>query len=264
MNWSFGDDPTSSLAKKIIHNYYNDRSLVVIVHGDPRIGKSGYAFKAVVQAFNFLFGWEDLRRIYDNTMGYDPLDVISKWRRVLRPTHPDPKFRTNKLPAFIWDDGGVYLFNQDYNKPTVKNVMKYFQIVFTKVQVIIITTPTPKVITAGLRAMPSAVWLKVMRSRGTDKILAELPNAERYSRYARLYQPFMSPDLKTLRVWRDFHEKFDCRFPNDIYDRYQPEREGYLTELEDTIELELRADVRKKRDMQQKRIDALNKVEPEV
>lgn len=264
MGWTWGERPSSALAERIINAYYNDRSLVVIIHGDPRIGKSGYAFKVAIQVFNYLFGWYDLNDIYDSCMGYHPLDVMQYWRSIKRPTCPIPKFRTNKLPMYIWDDGGVYLFNQDYNKPAIKAIMKYFQIVFTKIQVIIITTPTPKVITAGIRAMPSAVWIQVIRDRGSDRVLDELPPSERFSRRAKLYRPFMSADLKTMKVWRGFRENFDCRFPDPVFERYGPIREEYTRELEDDIYLEARLKNKVAQDLRTKREKELNKVNPSI
>ena len=264
MGWNWGEDPTSALAERVINAYYNDKSLVVIIHGDPRIGKSGYAFKVAIQVYNFLFNWVDLLDIYEASMGYHPLDVMKFWRSIKRPICPIPLFRKRKLPLYIWDDGGVYLFNQDYNKPEVKAIMKYFQIIFTKIQVIIITTPTPKVITAGIRAMPSAVWIQVIRDRGSDRVLAPLPPSERFSRRAKLYRPFMSADLKTMKVWRGFREDFDCRFPDPVFERYGPIRENYTRDLEDDIYLEARIKNEASRKTREKRRKELNKVTPDL
>lgn len=262
--WNWYEPPTSALAQRIINAYYNDRSLVVIIHGDPRIGKSGYAFKVAIQVFNFLFSWVNLLEIYNATMGFTPLEVMRYWRSIKRPVCEIPLFRTRKLPMFIWDDGGVYLFNQDYNKPEIKAIMKYFQIIFTKIQCVIITTPTPKVITAGLRAMPSAVWIQVIRDRGSDRVLAELPPSERYSRRAKLYRPFMSADLKTLKVWRGFREDFDCRFPDPVFKHYGPIREDYTVTLEDDIYFDALDKARKGQELREKKKKQLTQVNPDL
>lgn len=264
MKWNWGDPPSSSLATRIVNAYFNDRSLIVIIHGDPRIGKSGYAFKVAIQVFNYLFGWTDLVRIYEATMGYHPLDVLRYWRSIKRSICPEPKFRTEKLPLYIWDDGGVYLFNQDYNKPEIKAIMKYLQIIFTKIQVIIITTPTPKVITAGIRAMPSAVWLQVIRDRGNDTVLDVLPDSERFSRRAKFYRPFMTPDLRRMKVWRGFKEDFDCRFPDPIFKHYGPIRDNYTRDLEDDIYTDALIKNKKSKELREKREKELIKVIPSI
>lgn len=258
--WSWGEDPTSGLAERIINAYFNDVSMIIIIHGDPRIGKSGYAYKVAMMVYNFIFGIRDLFRIYDLTMGYDPLEVLETWRSIKRPTCVDPLFRENKLPMYIWDDGGVYLFYQDFNKPEIKAIMKYFQIVFTKIQCIVLTTPTPKVITAGIRAMPSAVWIEVRRKKENDRLLAVHPPSIRYGREARIYYPFTTPDLSKTHVWKGFHDNFDCRFPDPVYNVYNPRREDYVTDIEDELVTETRLKVAKRHKQRKKTLSELNKI----
>ena len=263
-NWFYGEYPSSYLAQRIINAYRNDISLTIIIHGDPRIGKSGYAFKVLMQVYDWLYQIRDPILLYKLVMGYYPTEIIGKCRSVKRPIHWFKPFRTNKQPALIWDDGGIWLFNQDYNKTYVKQVMKYFQILFTKVQVMIITTPTPGNIVKGLRAIPSAVWIEIRREEEQPFSLDLAPDHVRFGRQARVYEPFMSADLKTLKVWKQFEERFDCRFPDSAFKHYTPIREEYTEKQEDLIYYDSMLEDKRAEQLEEKRREAIYKVVPSL
>jgi hypothetical protein len=263
MSWYYGEKPTSRLARRIINAYLNDKSITIIIHGDPRIGKSGYAFKTLVQVYDYLYAIRDPIFLYRLTMGYHPTEILGMCRSVKR-DHWFKPFRTAKQPALIWDDGGIWLFNQDYQKSHVKAIMKYFQILFTKVQVMIITTPTPANIVKGLRAIPSAVWIQIRREEEDPYLMDLEPDHIRYRRNSRIYSPFMSADLKTLKVWKNFEEYFDCRFPDSAFKHYQPIRETYTHKQEDLIYYESMLNDKKALALEQKRREALLKVIPDL
>lgn len=260
--WYWNQEPTSSLARLMVHCYRNDVSLVPIIYGDPRIGKSGYIEKVGYQVLNHLYGFTDPLRIHKLTMGHDPIEVIKAWRNIMRPTHNEPLFRKYKLPYFIWDDGGIFLFSGDYQKKDVKLILKYVQIIFTKVQVLPITTPTPKNIASGIRIIPSAIWIKITRRDGGYS-LAELPPSKRYARLAKGYDPWITPDLAKLRVNRALKDRFDCRMPDIVYKYYQPTRAAYTMEFEDHILHEALEDQGKDEDTKTRR-DKLNMIDAAI
>lgn len=197
-------------------------------------------------------------------MGYYPTEIIEKIRSIKRPIHWYKPFRTRKLPALIWDDGGIWLFNQDYNKTQVKEIMKLFQILFTKVQVMIITTPTPANVVKGLRAMPSSVWIEVRREEQDPEFMGIEPDSIRYKRNSRVYTPFMSADLKNLKVWKNFEEVFDVRFPDSAFNHYSPIRAEYTEKQEDMIYYDSMLNDKKAQELQAKRREALLKVVPDL
>ena len=263
MDWYYGDRPTSLLAQRIINAYLNDKSITIIIHGDPRIGKSGYAFKTLMQVYDFLFGIRDPILLYKLCMAYHPTEILGICRSVKR-NHWFKRFRTGKMPGLIWDDGGIWLFNQDYQKSHVKAIMKYFQILFTKVQCMIITTPTPANIVKGLRSIPSAVWIQIRREEQDPYLLDLEPDHVRFRRNSRIYSPFMSADLKTLKVWKNFEEYFDCRFPDSAFKHYSPIREGYTHQQEDLIYYDSMLNDKKAQELEKKRQEALLKVIPNL
>lgn len=264
MKWNYGDKPTSKLAQRIINAYRNDKSMTIIIHGDPRIGKSGYAFKTLVQVFDYLFNIRDPILLYQLTMGYEPIEIINMIDQVYNPNHWYKRFRTQKQPAIIWDDGGIWLFNKDYAKSHVKEIEKLFQVLFTKVQVMIITTPTPRNLSAGVRSIPSAVWIEVSREEHDPYNLDIEPPSIRFGRESRIYDPWTSADLKKSGVRKKFMEKFDCRFPDSVYKYYSPIRGGYVGEIIRRIKQETLVNNKRQEKLEQKRQEALNKIIPEV
>ena len=244
--WYWDKSVSSKLAEYMIYCYYNDISCCPVIYGDPRIGKSGFIEKVGYQVMNKITGWRDPLRIHKATMGHDPIEVVKAWRSIYR-DHNEPYFRKNKLPYYIWDDGGVFLFSGDYQKKEVKQIMKYVQIIFTKIQVLAITTPTPKNITSHIRIIPSSMWVEITRRDGRVQ-MAELPPSKRYSRIAQAYEPWITKDLAKLRVWRGLRDHFDCRMPDVVYRYYQPIRQAYTFDFEDKILEDMTKDDKTRRD----------------
>jgi len=128
----------------------------------------------------------------------------------------------------------------------------------------IITTPTPRNLSAGIRSIPSAVWIEVSREDRDPYLMDYEPPSIRFRRNSRIYDPWTSADLKKTGVRKKFMEGFDCRFPNSAYYAYQPTREGYVTDLEDRIYQEQLLSDKKDRELEKKRREALNKIVPDL
>lgn len=216
--WQPGDEPTSELARLIINSWFNDDFVLAIIYGTPRVGKSSYALKVMIQVYDYLFGW-DMWKVYDKCIGWKPEDVIQDWSMIL-----------DKIPAYCWDDAGCWLFTLNWNDPLLQEVQRYMNVVGTDIQCLILTTPTPEWILSKVGAMPGAYWVKITkRDGGGTKYLGRLPDSKRYARLATAYWPFKTPDLKSRRVRKRFYDEFSCKLPQELYETYNPTRMKYAS-----------------------------------
>jgi len=214
--WKPGDPPTSALARKIINAYYNDIFLLPVIYGEPRIGKSAYALKVLFQVYDFIWGW-DMYRVYEECMGFRPAEVIMDWKKLGR-----------KIPGYIWDDAGCWLFTLDYQDPLLKEVQRYFNVLSTDIQCLILTTPDPTWILNKIGKMPGSKWIKIIRVYGDDTHLGPWTDSIRYSRRALTYTPWRAPDLKKTGVSKPWiQDDYSCRLPDELYEYYKPKREYY-------------------------------------
>jgi hypothetical protein len=211
--WRPGMRPTSDLAIDIINAYHNDDFILVVVHGTPRIGKSVYALKLMFQVYDYLFGL-DKYQVYKKYLGWTPLNVINYWASL-----------KERIPAYTWDDAGCWLFTLDWQDPLLREVQRYFNVVGTDINCVILTTPDPNWILKKIGKMPGHVQVKITKVRGMPRV-----NGEKYighywpSRRFGRRAVIKRSDIE----WNNKREEYYyCKLDDELYALYGPERKKY-------------------------------------
>lgn len=204
--------PTLALARLICQTYLTDDFLLVIIYGNLRIGKSAYAMKVMGQVYDYLKGRPLSIDLIDQYLGWEPSEVVDDWFEIKK-----------RIPMYIWDDAGMWLFSLDWHDPVLVSIQKYFNVIGTDMNTLILTTPDPTWILSKLIKMPGTIRVKVIKREGGIK---NNPS-KLYARQARGYKPYRSPDLKKTGVNRILTDDFSCHIPDEIYKFYQPKREHY-------------------------------------
>lgn len=220
--WNAGEYPTSELAQLIIIAYRNDDFILPIIYGPPRIGKSVYALKVMFQVYDHLFGWDKFR-VYENCLGYEPERVITDWSQF-----------TERMPGYIWDDAGVWLFTLDYHDPLLRELQRYFNVLATDLNCLMLTTPDPKWILTKIGKMPGSMWIRINKRRGIQRnpdtglrVLDQYVPSVRFARRAVSYAPWRAPDMKKEGVSHVVEDDFYCKLEDELYQYYKPQREFY-------------------------------------
>ena len=206
--------PSLGLARIISRAYRFDDFLLVIIYGPLRMGKSAYAMKVMGQVYEYFFDEPLSPALITQNMGFHPADVVDAWANI-----------TDRIPMYIWDDAGYWLYSMDWNNPLLKAIQKYFNVIGTDMNCLMLTTPDPTWILSKLVNMPGTLRGQVMKTRG-DNNMSDAPGM-RYARRCRGYKPYRAPDLKKTGVNVKWEDNFSCLIPQDIYDFYQPMRKGY-------------------------------------
>lgn len=204
--------PTLALARKICKAYLRDDFMLVIIYGELRMGKSAYAIKVLGQVYDYLKGRPlsvDLVRDY---LGWHPVEVVDAWFEIER-----------RIPMFVWDDAGYWLFSLQWHDPLLIAVQRYMNVIGTDMNCLALTTPDPTWILSKIVGMPGAIRVKVYKRDGG---VGDSPS-RLYSRHARGYKPYRSPDLKKTGVNRYLDDDFSCYIPDNVYAYYFPKREVY-------------------------------------
>lgn len=205
--------PTLALARLIVRNYLNDDFSLVIVDGNLRVGKSTYSIKSLSQALDYLFG-KPIKRMKDLkwVMGWEPEEVVETWQAL-----------TEREPCFIWDDAGYWLHSMNWNDPLMISIQRYFNVIGTDYNTIILTTPSPKWVLSKIANMPEMIRIKCTKRTGGIQ-------TEEYRMFARVatgYRKWESPDLKRGGVNKIIYDEFSCKLDQVLYDEYKPIREDY-------------------------------------
>lgn len=222
--------PTLALARKICEAYLRDDFLLVIVYGELRMGKSAYALKVLGQVYDYLKGRPlsvDLVRDY---LGWHPVDVVDDWFEIEK-----------RIPMYIWDDAGYWLFSLQWHDPLLVAVQRYMNVIGTDMNCLVLTTPDPTWILSKIVGMPGAIRVKVYKRRGGRRD----DKSYLYARHARGYKPYRSPDLKKTGVNRYLDDDFSCYIPDDVYAYYFPNREVYARAAKMEIRKVLTAQIAK-------------------
>lgn len=207
--------PTLAMARRIVDNYERDDFSLIIVDGNLRVGKSSYAIKCVDQAHRYIYGekhginsMRDLRWV----MGWEPNEVVELWQAT-----------SERQPVFIWDDAGYWLHSMNWNDPLMISIQRYFNVVGTDFNTMILTTPSPKWVLSKIANMPDMIRVRcVKRDGGRGDSDSRL-----FSRRATAYKKWESPDLKRGGVNKDWIDDYSCKLPEALYNEYKPIREEY-------------------------------------
>lgn len=205
--------PKSALARRIIRNYTRDDFNCFIIHGTPRIGKSAYIIKVMAQVAMYLWGQDwDRWKYFKPYFGWDPEENVERWIDL-----------DERIPFFTWDDAGYWLFSLNWTDPLLQAIQKYFNVIGTDINTIILTTPSPTWILSKIAGMPGTLRTKIIKRDGG---ISDAPS-KMYSRLALTYEPWRSPDLKKHGVNKRFKDEFNCLIPDEIYKEYYPIRKAY-------------------------------------
>ena len=204
--------PTLALARRICSAYLKDDFMLVIIYGELRMGKSAYALKVLGQVYDYLKDRPLSIDLVDQYLGWHPAEVVDDWFDIEK-----------RIPMYIWDDAGYWLFSLQWHDPLLIAVQRYMNVIGTDMNTLVLTTPDPTWILKKIVAMPGAIRVKVYKRDG-----GQYDNPSRlYSRHARGYKPYRSPDLKKTGVNRILDDDFSCYIPDDVYAVYFPKREHY-------------------------------------
>ena len=213
--------PSLSLARLICRAFRDDDFILVIIYGPLRMGKSAYAMKVMGQVYEYFFGKSlsvDLVRDY---MGFHPSEVVDRWLEL----------GDKRIPMYVWDDAGYWLYSLDWNDPLLKAVQKYMNVVGTDMNCLMLTTPDPTWILSKILNMPGTVRGRIIKRDGG---IRDQPSSL-YARRCRGYKPYRMPDLKKTGVNVLWEDDFSCRIPDDVWGYYYPLRRGYALRAKQNI-----------------------------
>jgi len=215
-------------AHRIMANMVNDEFTPFIIYGPLGFGKSAYAIKVAGHVLGSWLGLDGpCYELYwfKKILGWHPIKVVAQWMMI-----------KDKLPVYIWDDAGYWLYALEFNHPWIKAVCKYMNVVRTDLGGIIFTSPLPTYITRKVRALPDLINIKIMK-RYSSK---DTKPSHQWARLARAYYHWTLPDMKQTRVRKLYEDKFSCRIPDELYEWYKPLRDRYAKEAKRLIFRELR------------------------
>ena len=226
--------PSLATARWIVKAYRDDDFHLFIVHGTPRIGKSAYTIKVMGQVIDYLWG-EDIYELAGSTgfrrapicqkyMGWDPSDNVEVWLNIFE-----------RIPGFIWDDAGYWLFSLNWTDPLLIAIQQYMNVIGTDMNSLILTTPDPTWILSKIATMPGTVRIKVIKIDGG---IYDSPS-RKWSRMAIGYRPWKSPDLKSHGVNKVIEDRYSCGLPDEFYKWYKPTRKKYATAAKKAMRAEL-------------------------
>lgn len=237
--------PSFALARKIVRAFRVDDFMLLIIYGTPRIGKSAYGIKVMGQVIDYLWG-EDIYKLSGNGshvrapicqkyMGWDPEDNVNNWFEIIK-----------RIPGYIWDDAGYWLFSLNWTDPLLISVQQYMNVVGTDMNSLMLTTPDPEWILSKIATMPGTIRIKITKRDG-----GQGDNDSRiYSRRAVGYVPYKYPDLKKGGVNKILTDEFSCKLPDPFYSKwYKPTREYYAK----AAKLAMRAELKRRNEARQKK-----------
>jgi len=213
--------PSLALARLICQAYRNDDFILVIIYGPLRMGKSAYAMKVLGQVYEYFYGKPlspDLVRDY---MGFHPSEVIERWLEL----------GDKRIPMYVWDDAGYWLYSLDWFDPLLKAIQKYFNVLGTDMNCLLLTTPDPTWVLSKILNMPGTVRGEIKKTRGG---IRDDPSTL-FARRCRGYKPYRMPDLKRTGVNVLWEDDFSCRMPDEVWDYYYPLRRGYALRAKQNI-----------------------------
>jgi len=189
-----------------------------IIYGSRGIGKSSYVLKVLRDLYMAQGYSED--EAYDmalKTMKFKLQDVLSFVRQ-----HADNE---DLAMCLVVDDAGAHLskflwWSQPYE---VRFLQAMTDTLRSAVSSMLMTCPSPKSV------------LKFLRTDYDDYFIRVTAKDAEWQRMATGYRMFTLPSGKTW-VSKKFEDHFSCYLPDDVFQRYDKMRRGYLKEA--LIELE--------------------------
>lgn len=194
---------------------------LIIIYGNLRKGKSSYAMKSVEQALQYLGKIKKLdSKNLKWVMGWKPDEVVETWL-----------MNEERQPVFIWDDAGYWLHSMNWHDPLMISIQRYFNVVGTDYNTVILTTPSPDWVLSKISNFPEMIRVKIIKRTGGDR------DSESYifGRQAVAYQKWRSPDLKRGGVNKIWIDDYNCKINQELYDWYSPIRQSYARDAKHDI-----------------------------
>ena len=216
------NDNLLHLSKMIIDAYNNDELILVVIHGKQGYGKSTYASIVLSQVYGYI---NDKESGYDwsttkNFFVFKPRDFLYLSRT-----------QTQKSPACVVDDAGLWLNAMDFSHPLVKATGKFLEVARTKWAAILFTCSDLQQVFSKLRNMPHVYTIRITKqASGKDK-----PNR----RIATIFEGWRSEDLKKSGRKTKSVDVFYAHMPDKFYTWYKPERDKLADQGLNELELEL-------------------------
>ena len=145
-------------------------------------------------------------------MGWEPDQVVEMWQAY-----------EERQPCFTWDDAGYWLHSLNWTDPLMISIQKYFNVVATDFNTVILTTPSPTWVLGKIRNMPDMIRVKCTKRSGG----VQDEEYRRFARKAKAYKRWDSPDLKRGGVNTKWIDMYSCKLEQSLYDEYKPIREEY-------------------------------------
>jgi len=180
----------------------------VIVFGSQRTGKSSYAMQVLYDIY------QDWNTVLDHI--FFKLEDVVRFLMV--------QIKTGRIiPAFVWDDAGVYGSKQLYftKRRLAEYLQNLFDVIGTAVKGVILTTPSPENL------------LKALRSYEFYRVKIVKHN-QYYRRIAQGYKNVLLPS-GTRYIRKMYRDYFDVRLPKDVYEEYIKIRKSYLDNTLDNL-----------------------------
>lgn len=209
------------LTDMILDRYYGDEFDAFIVYGPLGYGKTSYSCQGLAEAYG----------IHNNVIGgcnskgepyYSDWEAVKKRMKF----HPAEFIKylleiEERDISLIWDDAGLWLYALDWHHPFIKAVGRYLNVARTDLGSIIFTTPSPTVMIKKIRDLPQARTIKIVK-RDKDNLKTGYK-----LRLARIYQTWITPDMKKTGVKETHQDIFQAHMPDDFYNWYHPIRAHY-------------------------------------
>lgn len=175
-----------------------------IVYGVQRIGKSSYALQIMYDVY------KDWDLVLQNCL-FRLEDVVSYLQYLME--------NKKVVPAFCWDDAGVHGSAYRYfsRRDEVELLKSLFDVIGTRCRALLFTTPYADGLLKSLRSY-EFYRVKITKRDSRDR------------RVARGYQSVLLPS-GTRFIRKEFLDYFNVRLPDDVFERYMVQREGYLAEV---------------------------------
>jgi hypothetical protein len=210
-----------TLTDIILDKYYLDEFEGVLVYGPLGFGKSSYCSQAVAEAYGIHSGV-----VAGYNKNKEP--YYSDWEatKLRLKFHPKEVMtflleREERDITFIWDDAGLWLYALDWTHPFVKAFGRYLNVARTDFGSILFTTPNPMMVMKKVRDMPQVRTVKIIK-QDVDNLKTHYK-----LRMAKIYQMWMTPDLKKSGVKETHRDIFHAYLPDDFYRWYKPKRDYY-------------------------------------
>lgn len=205
----------------MLDKYYNDEFEALLTYGPLGYGKSSYDIQSTAEVYGIIND-EVVGENPDGTPAYSDYDAVKPRLKF----HPEEVMkylldREERDVTMIWDDAGLWLYALDWNHPFIKAFGKYLNVARTDFGSIQFTAPLPTMVMKRVRDMPQVRTIKVIK-RDTDD-----PERRYKPRIAKLYQMWISPDMKRSGVKQTHEDTYNAYLPDDFFAWYKPIRDHY-------------------------------------